>query len=681
MEINEENQKKCVKVVGEIKKILELHNFEVVTDNSAKPYRERKNSISGEMLWFYSKASKNWPQSTDAKNRTGYCLFLRADEVFEFQLRCGISKIGYEKFDAVKFQEVMDNLNEICDNQGWKIDKSVTNSLKEGPGNSKEGMHVIIASEYFDSTSFDHFVEQLDIWNKNNIESFNKYKDLVKTKTATEIIMAEKLNEIKELLLNNHNIILHGAPGTGKTYLAKEIAKSLVFGDCKEKLSDEEQKQFNEQCGFIQFHQSYDYTDFVEGLRPKNDRDGKIGFEPKDGIFKRFCINALKNLVDSNKNEEEFEKESAWSEKCNAFLEEYYSDGDEDDKILETESRKSKFYISDYDDDSILIAIPKNEKKASLKLNRRDLLNALKKGDQWDSVEKMKEAIGRKIHHEAYYLFAIANKISSMGKSTNTSNTKPLKGKYIFIIDEINRGEMSKIFGELFFSIDPGYRVSYDELKKTKENSECLTTVQTQYANLQETNNDFDRELGISDDEKDNHGHFFVPENVYIIGTMNDIDRSVESMDFAMRRRFAFKEVTAEQSQAMFDNGTKWNNGKGEEIDVSSQLDNIKQRMNNLNNAILNKDFNLNSSYQIGGAYFLKFANYCKTDGDKVVDGDQTDAFNSLWTNHLQCILREYLRGMDNVDGDDGLLKKLEKAYNLDPEYKYNEKGEKEPKT
>lgn len=681
MEINEENQKKCVKVVGEIKKILELHNFEVVTDNSAKPYRERKNSISGEMLWFYSKASKNWPQSTDAKNRTGYCLFLRADEVFEFQLRCGISKIGYEKFDAVKFQEVMDNLNEICDNQGWKIDKSVTNSLKEGPGNSKEGMHVIIASEYFDSTSFDHFVEQLDIWNKNNIESFNKYKDLVKTKTATEIIMAEKLNEIKELLLNNHNIILHGAPGTGKTYLAKEIAKSLVFGDCKEKLSDEEQKQFNEQCGFIQFHQSYDYTDFVEGLRPKNDSDGKIGFEPKDGIFKRFCINALKNLVDSNKNEEEFEKESAWSEKCNAFLEEYYSDGDEDDKILETESRKSKFYISDYDDDSILIAIPKNEKKASLKLNRRDLLNALKKGDQWDSVEKMKEAIGRKIHHEAYYLFAIANKISSMGKSTNTSNTKPLKGKYIFIIDEINRGEMSKIFGELFFSIDPGYRVSYDELKKTKENSECLTTVQTQYANLQETNNDFDRELGISDDEKDNHGHFFVPENVYIIGTMNDIDRSVESMDFAMRRRFAFKEVTAEQSQAMFDNGTKWNNGKGEEIDVSSQLDNIKQRMNNLNNAILNKDFNLNSSYQIGGAYFLKFANYCKTDGDKVVDGDQTDAFNSLWTNHLQCILREYLRGMDNVDGDDGLLKKLEKAYNLDPEYKYNEKGEKEPKT
>ena len=680
MEINEENQKKCVKVVGEIKKILELHNFEVVTDNSAKPYRERKNSISGEMLWFYSKASKNWPQSTDAKNRTGYCLFLRADEVFEFQLRCGISKIGYEKFDAVKFQEVMDNLNEICDNQGWKIDKSVTNSLKEGPGNSKEGMHVIIASEYFDSTSFDHFVEQLDIWNKNNIESFNKYKDLVKTKTATEIIMAEKLNEIKELLLNNHNIILHGAPGTGKTYLAKEIAKSLVFGNCKEKLSDEEQKQFNEQCGFIQFHQSYDYTDFVEGLRPKNDSDGKIGFEPKDGIFKRFCINALKNLVDSNKNEEEFEKESAWSEKCNAFLEEYYSDGDENDKILETESRKSKFYISDYDDDSILIAIPKNEKKTSLKLNRRDLLNALKKGDQWDSVEKMKEAIGRKIHHEAYYLFAIANKISSMGKSTNTSNTKPLKGKYIFIIDEINRGEMSKIFGELFFSIDPGYRVSYDELKKIKGHSECLTTVQTQYANLQEINNDFDRELGISDDEKDNHGHFFVPENVYIIGTMNDIDRSVESMDFAMRRRFAFKEVTAEQSQTMFGDGKKWKNGKGDEIDVSSQLDKIKQRMNNLNNAILNKDFNLNSSYQIGGAYFLKFANYCKTDAGKKAESDQTDAFNSLWTNHLQCILREYLRGMDNVDGDDGLLKKLEKAYNLDPEYKYNEKGEKEPK-
>ena len=92
---------------------------------------------------------------------------------------------------------------------------------------------------------------------------------------------------------------------------------------------------------------------------------------------------------------------------------------------------------------------------------------------------------------------------------------------FIFIIDEINRGEISKIFGELFFSIDPGYRGEKGR-------------VQTQYQNMIEDGDVFKK-------------GFFVPDNVYIIGTMNDIDRSVESMDFAMRRRFAWAEVTAEE--------------------------------------------------------------------------------------------------------------------------------------
>ena len=88
--------------------------------------------------------------------------------------------------------------------------------------------------------------------------------------------------------------------------------------------------------------------------------------------------------------------------------------------------------------------------------------------------------------------------------------------KFVFIIDEINRGEISKIFGGTFFSVDPGYRGQKG-------------SVSTQYANLHEN------------DEK-----FYIPENVYIIGTMNDIDRSVDTFDFAMRRRFRFVEVTAE---------------------------------------------------------------------------------------------------------------------------------------
>ncbi|MEI0550363.1 AAA family ATPase [Brachyspira intermedia] len=247
----------------------------------------------------------------------------------------------------------------------------------------------------------------------------------------------------------------------------------------------------NNDYGFVQFHPSYDYTDFVEGLRPVKDSDGKIGFERKDGIFKKFCKEALKN-------------------------------------------RSSKF---------------------------------------------------------------------------------------VFIIDEINRGEISKIFGELFFAVDPGYRGESGK-------------VQTQYNNL--INND-----EIEEDDEFEDG-FFVPENVYIIGTMNDIDRSVESMDFAMRRRFAWKEVKAEDTQN----------------DILKDLNsNIKQdaidRMNNLNKAISEIE-SFNSSYHIGASYFLKLKNYYN-------GGNIEEAFNSLWENHLRGLLYEYLRGMPDAENK---LDELKKAYN-----------------
>ena len=270
------------------------------------------------------------------------------------------------------------------------------------------------------------------------------------------------LGECIELLMQNRNLILTGAPGTGKTYLAKQIASEI--GKYK----------------FVQFHPSYDYTDFVEGLRPKND-NGNIGFERKDGVFKEFCKEALNN------------------------------------------------------------------------------------------------------------------------QSSN----------FVFIIDEINRGEISKIFGELFFSVDSGYRG-----EKGK--------VQTQYANLIEDGDEF----------KDG---FYIPENVYIIGTMNDIDISVESMDFAMRRRFAWKEIKAEDTQETILN------------DLGDLKDETIKRMNNLNKVIRNKETNLSEAYCIGAAYFKKIKDY---------EGD----FNKLWENHLEGLLFEYTRGMPNQAT---ILKELKNAYDL----------------
>ena len=192
------------------------------------------------------------------------------------------------------------------------------------------------------------------------------------------------------------------------------------------------------------------------------------------------------------------------------------------------------------------------------------------------------------------------------------------KGKdkvFVFIIDEINRGEISKIFGELFFSIDPGYRG-----EKGKVN--------TQYQNMIEEGDVF----------KDG---FYVPENVYIIGTMNDIDRSVESMDFAMRRRFAWQEVTAAESYAnMIENDSEF----------ALVKDEIKARMFNLNKAITETE-GLDESYQIGAAYFRKYLDYKET----------AHPFDCLWENHLKGLLFEYLRGNRRAKE---LLEKLNKAYN-----------------
>lgn len=283
-------------------------------------------------------------------------------------------------------------------------------------------------------------------------------------------------------LTKNYNLILTGAPGTGKTFLARQMAANII-GNGVGKLDD------NPQFGFVQFHPSYDYTDFVEGLRPQPGGS----FKRIDGIFKSFCAKAAKD--------------------------------------------------------------EKNNKK------------------------------------------------------------------YVFVIDEINRGEISKIFGELFFSIDPGYRKKEDRIP-----------VRTQYQNL------------IDDDESltpDNYRFkkgFYVPSNVYVIGTMNDIDRSVESMDFAFRRRFSFYEVKATDTQYSILK------------DVSS-FDEAIKKMNSLNKAI-EKIEGLSPAYHIGAAYFKKITLY----------ENERENWNLLWNNHLKGLLFEYLRGLPPKEIEKK-LKDLKKAY------------------
>lgn len=288
-----------------------------------------------------------------------------------------------------------------------------------------------------------------------------------------------------DLLKANQNLILTGAPGTGKTFLAKKIAKEIT----------RENTGNNDFVGFVQFHPSYDYTDFVEGLRPNDTADK---FERRDGIFKEFCAKA----------------------------------------------------------------------------------------------------------------------------ACDTGNN------YVFIIDEINRGEISKIFGELFFSIDPGYRGEKGLVK-------------TQYQNLIK----MDEKTSDSKEYPFKKG-FYVPKNVYIIGTMNDIDRSVESMDFAFRRRFAFYEVTAEDSKQMLWNRESWKDFDEKDIPIAE----LEKKMTALNKEILEPKYGLTSAYQIGASYFLKYKYY----------KDEKNPHDSLWAYHLEGLLFEYLRGKPNASE---LLKGLKEVY------------------
>lgn len=418
----------------------------------------------------------------------------------------------------------------------------------------------------------------------------------------------EKTNKYQEyidFLKANNNIILHGAPGTGKSFLAKEIARAMEA-----------------ECEMIQFHQSYDYTDFVEGLRPVQKTDStQIFFERQDGIFKVFCTKAQKNLEDSAKSQEVQSIEAYWTAKVDAFLD-AVMDGEISQEDWQTSKTANHFTIS-FDDSNIFVSIPENPKTDAIKFPKETLVQLLSNNLDLKKVVDVREFYNRKHNFQSdSYAFVLYHKIKDwIAKKEDIPKIENIvqKKDYVLIIDEINRGEMSKIFGELFFSIDPGYRGKNGD-------------VRTQYANLQKDQNEFDKALGVVD--SNNFGHFFVPENVYIIGTMNDIDRSVESMDFAMRRRFAFKEITADERIEMLDS---LKCGKKNEAVKCMQA--------------LNKEIEsisgLSSAYHIGPAYFLKLDNY-------------EGRFEDLWKYHIEGVLREYLRGMPKAAEH---LAKLKECY------------------
>lgn len=419
-------------------------------------------------------------------------------------------------------------------------------------------------------------------------------KTMQETKESTT-----NLTSYTNALVESKNVIFRGAPGTGKSYLAKQIAANMISsGQMNDYslLTDEQKKQIE----FVQFHPSYDYSDFVEGLRPRINDDGTMNFQLEDGIFTKFVKKAQRNFDDAGKSIETLEREISAKD----ILDEYLSNVELGVEQLSIASG-NRFYITSYDEDSISVAIPENVTSRDLKLNKNELLSMLESGIHFNRNKELIDFFGKSHGRQSYsYDLAIfkeikAQKINSSGAKVGQEKVKP----FIFIIDEINRAEISKVLGELFFSIDPGYRGTAGE-------------VSTQYASLHEN------------PEK----KFSIPKNVYIIGTMNDIDRSVDSFDFAMRRRFRFIEIKAEDRLEML-------NSLGEELKEEA----IK-RMEALNKEISTVD-DLNENYFIGASYFLKL---------------KALTFAQLWEDYLLPLLHDYVRGMYD---EEGILERFARAY------------------
>ena len=571
--------------------------------------------------------------------------------------------IGWEETGDLSqmnsLEECRDSLKEVFD----KPDSSFRNdglavwefSHVMQPGDvvyAKQGSNNIIGrgivkSEYiYDPSQEDYYhtrkIEWTHVGNwvlKNIVQKtltdITKYPDYVKkieamivegkTEEAKEGMYNDKYAAYIKLLLNNSNLILNGSPGTGKTYLAKQVAAQIIYdGNVPDNF--EEDTKFMKQSGFVQFHPSYDYTDFVEGLRPtRPNKDGNIGFERKDGIFKEFCKKAISANNDSKRLPIELESERETADNQSPFLKAYQKllqDIDSHQAVLYSDFRPSKMTEINIlvVNGGIQYATGGGFRDAQ-PIYIRKLFEYYYSHGIFDIKNErfndFVEIIGNTLDY-SYYRGIVQGLLDRTDRGATTKvplsnlhvdwdkdyNVDLSPQPYIFIIDEINRGEISKIFGELFFSIDPGYRGVKGK-------------VQTQYQNL------------ITEDDPFKDG-FFIPENVYIIGTMNDIDHSVECMDFAMRRRFTFKEITAEESARNMELGAE-----------------ATERMMSLNDAISEIE-GFNSSFHIGAAYFKG-----------------VDDFDALWELKLAGLLKEYLRGMPDAEES---LEALKKAYDLNEE-------------
>ncbi|MBX2469196.1 AAA family ATPase, partial [Campylobacter coli] len=464
----------------------------------------------------------------------------------------------------------------------------------------------------------------------------------------TERVQSEESN-MKIIPLNQ---ILYGPPGTGKTYHTIDKALEILGENLESR--DEKKAKFDEyvrkgQIVFTTFHQSYGYEEFVEGIKPIIDNDEnsqEVKYDVKDGIFKELCDKSLKNYILSMQNENEIDLDKLIFEFANYINQDFLNKGNEFPLENKVSIKKILLNFKDEYRSFSLGGSIKSPQSLTIDIIKRDYLNFKNKKILSFKDIKPKYDSQSDYHGNAIYYFMFYNKLKEFENIQNEKFKikKEILKSYIIIIDEINRGNVSKIFGELITLIEPSKRIGEkEELKVTLPYS---------------------------------GKKFGVPKNVYIIGTMNTADRSITSLDTALRRRFEFVEMMPDPDllKNVFickdvENPNKDEDYLGDDAKTEGFAEILQNILISINKRI---EFLLDREKTIGHAFFMSEAvkfnkdNWCKPDE---YEEDwyvlSISKLKSIFQNKIIPLLQEYFYNdyalISAVLNDNGMIEKCEK--------------------
>lgn len=491
--------------------------------------------------------------NSELKTINDYC------QRYLFESENGVSTIRQQLLTHERRNEILNKINNepkllieiLKENDRIKAENKIREILVDNTNSViYRYLRVLFPENFAAPDAPDRLNQRIDIiksklgldFTGNPIEKHKKLMDSIESDNfiKKQIFFWEIYDMLESSLNLKKAIVYYGAPGTGKTFKAKRIATQFID---QHRIKIENVTKNNYHVKTVQFHPSYSYEDFIEGIRPSSDKSLKLF----NGTFKEFCKTVGEKEINLYKDID--------------FI--------NNDSFKERDYRFSLIKVSELND------------------NQKQILGIDSILPEGITVEEVIEPA-------------------------------------FFIIDEINRAELSRVFGELMFSLE--YRGYNGKIK-------------TQYSYL---NNESDDSVYFWDNSED---WFFIPQNVYIIGTMNNIDRSVDSFDFALRRRFMWEEIQPDFNTVRNILSANWKN------DLAIAFERLNNRIES--EELLGKD------YRIGHSYALEITPI-QNRFDSV-----TEAKKFLWYDYVMPLLEEYLRGLGDENKAQEKLNQFKKEFGI----------------